>query len=860
MGTKKVPFLRTSPPTRDTYASPNPDTGHCMTLTPHPLPLPTCYHCGLPVPRTAGFDVEINGAPRPMCCRGCAAVAAAIVNSKLTDFYRYRTESSATGRELLPEFLRRAAIYDNPDIQKTFVRSEAGTTRETSLILEGITCAACIWLNERHLAALPGVLSVQINYTTHRARVRWDENRLHLSDILEAISRIGYLAHPYDPDRQQQVLEHARKQLLRRLSVAGVLGMQVMILAVALYAGAWSGMETEFARFFRWISLVLTLPVVLYSARPFFSAALRDLKHLQTGMDVPVSLGILLALAGSVWATFSGEGEVYYDSVVMFVFFLLSARYFELGARTRAAEASEALVHMTPAVATRLTAHAHGDAEEIISVAELNSGDRVLVRPGETVPADGRVIAGRSSVDESLLTGESLPLTKDIGSALVGGSINRVSPLQMTVERTGQDTLLSGMLRLLDRAQTEKPAIAQLADRAAAWFVAVVLVCTALVGLYWWQAGNPHWLQIIISMLVVSCPCALSLATPTAVTAATGALTRRGLLTTRGHALETLAKATHFVFDKTGTLTLGQLRVLDVITFGQETRPQALAKAAALERHSEHPLAHAILDAAQNAPSMSAIDVVNTPGAGMRGRLADTLHYIGTPAFLLDAAGIGVPAETRLTLQQSGHSVVFLASAQALLAAFVLDDDIRPGAHHLVQSLRAMGRQVIVLSGDHAQAVQRIADALGIEETAFGLKPDDKLAYIKRLQHTGAVVAMVGDGINDAAALAAAHVSIAMGGGAQVAAASADMILLSGHLDNLTAALEKAGKTLHIIRQNFYRALLYNLLALPAAAMGYIPPWLAAVGMSTSSLMVVLNALRLVDRREAPVVQPGAVV
>jgi Cu2+-exporting ATPase len=772
-------------------------------------------------------------------------VAEAIVNSRLTDFYRYRTEAAPTGRELVPEFLRQASLYDHPDIQKSFVHTESGTLREASLILEGITCAACVWLNERHLASLPGVVSAQINYATHRARVRWDDSRIHLSEILQSVSRIGYLAHPYNPDRQQQILENERKHKLRRLALTGVLGMQVMILAVALYWGTWTGIDSEYAHFFRWVSLLLTLPVVLYSAQPFFSAAWRDIKHLRTGMDVPVSLGILLAFAGSVWTTVSGGGEVYYDSVVMFVFFLLAARYFELTARKHAAEASEALVHMTPAMATLLT----DDGEENIPVADLKPGDRVLVRAGESIPADGQVLAGRSTVDESLLTGESLPLSKDAGAGLIGGSLNIESPLQMRVTRTGQDTTLSAILRLLDRAQSEKPAIAQLADRAAAWFVAAVLIATAVVGYYWWQAGNPHWLHILISMLVVTCPCALSLATPTAVTAATGALTRRGLLTTRGHALETLATATHFVFDKTGTLTQGQLRVHDITTFSQASRAEVLAIACALERHSEHPLARAILQFAQDTPSLTAEDVINTPGGGIQGTVATQTYYIGTPAFLRQTIALDIPHATRLALQQSGHTVVFLASPQTLMAAFVLGDELRPDAASLVAALHRRGRRVIMLTGDHALVAQRIATSLGIQEWAADLKPGDKLDYIKGLQDAGAVVAMVGDGINDAAALAAAHVSIAMGGGAQVAAASADMILLSGRLANLAAALDKADMTLRIIRQNFYRALVYNFLALPAAALGYIPPWLAAIGMSLSSLMVVLNALRLVDRQ-----------
>ncbi|HEX9628320.1 MAG TPA: heavy metal translocating P-type ATPase [Acidiferrobacterales bacterium] len=807
-----------------------------------------CYHCGLPVPKGLDLRVTIEGAPRPMCCRGCAAVAQAIVDGGLSDYYRFRTERPATGRELLPEFLRQTRVYDNPAVQRSFVRATGGDTREAALILEGITCAACLWLNERHLAQLPGVLEVAVNYTTQRARVKWDDTRTHLSDILKAISAIGYLAHPYDPGRAQQVLERERREKLRRLGVAGVLGMQVMILAVALYAGRWYGMEAEFRNFFHWLSLALTLPVLSYSAQPFFRAAWRDLRRSRAGMDLPVALGISIAFAGSVAATVTGHGEVYYDSVVMFVFFLLTGRYFELGARTRAAEASESLLHAAPATATRLIGDGTTQREEVVAAGELAAGDRVRVRPGETVPCDGRVLRGTSSVNESLLTGESLPRAKAPGDALIGGSINTDNALDMTVERTGPDTVLSGILRLLERAQTEKPAITRSADRAANWLVTVVLTLTAAIGLYWWQAGNDAWLPIVVAMLVVTCPCALSLATPTAVTAATGSLTRRGLLTTRGSALETLARATHFVFDKTGTLTHGRLTLASTSTFDGRDAAHALDRAAALEAHSEHPIARALREAAGGAADLHAEDLHNTPGAGLRGRIAGVWHYLGTPAFVARQAGVAVADERIAALERSGHTVVLLAQHGRLLAAFALADTPRDDATALVAELRALGGEVWLLTGDQEHAARQVAAACGIDRLAFGLSPEKKLERIERLQRDGAVVAMIGDGINDAAALAKAHVSIAMGDGAQLAAVSADMVLLSDRLADIGAGVRTARKTLRIIRQNIGRSVAYNLIALPAAALGFVPPWLAALGMSASSLAVVLNALRLVDK------------
>jgi Cu2+-exporting ATPase len=444
------------------------------------------------VPSGVHYSVEIEGEPRPMCCKGCEAVAHAIVDSGLVDFYRHRSTPSPTARELVPEFLRETTLYDYPQVQRSFVTDAEDNVKEASLIIQGIVCAACVWLNERHVARLPGVLEIQINYATHRARVRWDDSRVHLSDILQAIASIGYTAHPYDPGRQQQLLEEERRGALRRLLLAGLLGMQIMMLAVALYAGDFFGIEPQFRRFFAWVSLVLAAPVLLFSARPFFQAAWRDLRRRSVGMDVPVALGIALAFAASAWATLRGEGAVYFDSVAMFVFFLLAARYFELAARKRAAESSEALVQTAPTLATRVVARDGTETEEEVPAFELSPGDRVRVRPGETVPADGEVVSGHSSVDESVLTGESVPVPKGPGFKVIGGAINVESPLTVTIEHTGEDTVLSAILRLLDRAQTEKPRLAQLADRAASWFVGGVLVLAAAVALYWWRADPPR--------------------------------------------------------------------------------------------------------------------------------------------------------------------------------------------------------------------------------------------------------------------------------------------------------------------------------------------------------------------------------
>lgn len=803
---------------------------------------PRCFHCGLPVPKDSHYAVEIDGESRDMCCPGCQAVAQAIIDNGLGDYYRYRTENSTTARQIVPEVLKNLELYDRPDIQRSFVSGQ-GEIREASLILEGIVCAACVWLSERHLMQLPGVLSFSVNYATHRAQLKWDNKQISLSKILKAISDIGYLAHPLDPNRQEQIYKKERSAALRRLAVAGLGAMQVMMIAVALYASAAQGMDPHLKLFLRWVSFLIAAPVIAYSAKPFFVGFLRDLKMRRLGMDVPVALAIGAAFAASTWATISQSGDIYFDSVTMFTFFLLAGRFLEMSARHRAGQAAEELVKLIPAMATRVSAD---NQQEVVPVSELRHGDVVLIKPGESIPADGINQEGISSVDESLLTGESLPVRKQPGDQLIGGSVNVESSLRMRVQHVGQDTVLASIQRLLDRAQAEKPRLAELADRIAGYFVAVLLVFALAVGIYWWQQQSPDAFWIVISVLVVTCPCALSLATPVALTAATGRLTRDGILTTRGHALETLARVTDVVFDKTGTLTRGRLSLEHIELHSKLSEEHCLQIAAALERESEHPLAKAILAYRPDLAALSASQIQATPGQGMRGVVDGQAYALGNPDFVAQALGQSGSVQTH------AHTTAILADEKQVLAVFRFIDQIRPGAAEAIAGLKALGCRVHLFSGDRDSVVTQTAQTLGIDHAVAQMTPADKLAKLHDLQKHGAVVAMVGDGVNDAPVLAGAQVSLAMGGGTQIAQASADMILLSEDLDQLVDAVKAARMTRRIIRENLAWAIVYNLVAVPLAAVGWVAPWMAAIGMSASSLMVVLNALRLTRRQAQP--------
>jgi Cu2+-exporting ATPase len=776
------------------------------------------------------------------------AVAQAIIAAGHENFYRTRTEAAPTGQELLPEFIRESEIFDAPEIQNQYVHRLDSDSREVSLIIEGITCAACIWLNEQTITGLPGVEQVRVNYATQRALVRWDEKRIRLSEILQAIRRIGYRALPYNPQQQQESDRRQRRLQQRRLAVAGLFGMQVMMLSISLYGGAWSGMEHSFAEFFRWLSLGLTLPVVGYAAIPFFSAAWRDLKQRRVSMDLPVSLAILVAFVSSCVATFQSVGEIYFDSVVMFVFFLSASRYFETMARQRCAASVEKMAQSLPLTATPVDSNGH--ALPVVPAAMLAVGDRVLIRPGETVPADGVIVVGFSALDESLLCGESNPRDKQAGDRLLGGSINVTQPLQMEVTAVGAHTVMAEIQRSIERAQADKPPLARLADRIAARFISLVLIIVIAVAGYWWLLDSEQWFEIALAVLIVSCPCALSLATPTAISATLGKMQAAGLLVRRAMALEKLNQVTHVVFDKTGTLTLGKPVLKQVLCKPATEADDCLAIAASLEQHSAHPLALALMRAADEvgrhrAGSGQVSAVNSTAGGGLGADIDGIQYHIGNCDFIRRETAAEIPSDWLELIDSEAVTAVILADSNEALAMFTFVDELRADALATVAAFRACGKSVVLMTGDRAPVAQQIALQATIDDWQAQMTPQAKMDAVQRLQADGAIVLMVGDGINDAPVLAAADVSIAMAGASSLAKISADIVLMRDRLDGIVELIDMATRTRRVIRQNLSWALLYNFGAIPAAAMGMVAPWLAALGMSLSSLLVVVNAMRL---------------
>ncbi|MDG3088139.1 heavy metal translocating P-type ATPase [Vibrio hannami] len=784
----------------------------------------SCYHCGEPVPDNTDFQVEILGETRDMCCPGCHAVAETIVNGGLVSYYQYRTEL-AEKADLVPEQLQALINYDNEDVQSEFVRKSENHS-EVTLSLEGVTCAACAWLIEKQMNDKTGVDSIRVNTTTNRAILRWDNSQAKLSELLSSIHTLGYKAAPFEADAYEASYQQSMKQYLYRLGVAGIATMQVMMLAVALYFEIFGDLDAEFKQYLRVVSLIFATPVLLYSALPFYLNAWRSIRGKTLGMDVPVSIALIFAYIASVVATVGEKGEVFFESISMFTFFLLLGRFLEMRARRKAAAASANLLKLIPTMATKL------DGSQV-PVKTLKQGDKVRVLPGEHIPADGNILRGRIHVDESMLTGESVPVVKQVGDIVYAGTLNTDESFELEVTQSKAESMLSNIVRLQDEAQLSKPRVAEIADVVARYFVAVILIVAAGTWLYWNQNKPDDAFWIMLAVLVATCPCALSLATPTAITCSTSRLGDLGILLRKGHVFETLCKINHLVIDKTGTLTEGKIEIDSIAVFNDFDENLAYALASSMERHANHPIAKAF-EVFKN-DSIQVENAKNIIGSGVSAYWNGQECRIGNARFVL---GDDNTTET---------AAVFLSVNGVHVATFKYKDPVRIESREFISQFSEAGIKTTLLTGDTSINAQKVASEIGIDSVITDATPEGKLNYLNSLDSDD-ITLMVGDGINDAPTLAGAHLSVAMGGGTDIAKASADMVLLGDKLDKLLEARKLALKTRSIIRQNLLWSLGYNVLILPLAVSGLVAPYIAVVGMSASSIIVVSNSLRLLKQ------------
>ncbi len=741
-------------------------------------------------------------------------------------------------------------LLDDPEEWLEFSQAlprESGVW-ESSLVIKGMYCASCALTVESVLKAVPGVLEAEVSAASHRARVRWRAATVLPSTWLLALQRAGYTALLLG-DTQAAVQRLAQTRLaLWRWLVAGLCMMQVMMYAAPAYLSEPGEISPDAQGLLRWAAWVLSLPVLLFSCAPFFRQAWHDLRQGRIGMDLPVSLGILITFGVSMAGTFEPQGlfgrEVYFDSLTMFVFFLLTGRWLEMRLRDRTAGALEALIDRLPDSVERLSAQG---VFERVRARRLRPGDLIRVHAGEAFPVDGEVVLGETFADEALLTGESRPLARGPGSQVIAGSHNLSATVQVRVLRLGANTRFAQIVALMARAALDKPQLAQLADRIARPFLIFVLLAAGGACAYWWPQDPERALMVAVAVLVVTCPCALSLATPAAMLAAAGALARRGVLVRRLQALETLASVDLVVFDKTGTLTRDTFVLSEVQFKPGMTRALALDLAAALARQSLHPVSRALVCAA-GPVLFDATNVKESIGQGLSGQVVrqDLAAPGGAEVLKLR---LGSAQFCGLTQRPGDALQVHLADAQGWLASFVLQEELRSDTVATLRALQAEGLEVQVLSGDTSQAVTRVARELGLTQKSSqvrgGCSPDDKLAFLRSAQQRGRTVAMVGDGLNDGPVLAGAHVAFAIGQAAPLAQDSADFVLTGERLGAVLETLQMARRTVRVVRQNLIWAASYNLICIPLAVLGALPAWAAGLGMAASSLLVVLNALRL---------------
>lgn len=796
-----------------------------------------CHHCGEPLP-SPPVIASLDGKSRAFCCAGCAGAAQWIADAGLGNYYELRTAPAGQVGEDIVDF----SSWDRDDLLQDHVHSVAGG-REITVLSDGMHCAACAWLIDRALRRDAGVIEISANAVTGRIRIAWDPTVVALSKLLERIASLGYRSYLSGGQAREQARRSERNRWLLRLGIAGLGMMQAMMFAEALYLDFNHEMPLATRDFFRWLTLLVSSPVVFYSGWPFITGMLRELRGRRLGMDTLIASATLLAYGASLIETIRGGPHVWYDAAVMFVFFLLAARMLEQRARNIASAQVDALARARPVIAMRELADG---SREAVPVTALRVDDIVRVTAGDLVPADSILLDTDANFEEALLTGEATPVRKRAGADVFAGTVCREHPARLHVRSVGADTRLSQLARMVEHAQAHRPPLARLADRIAGWFVLALLLAAVIVWMGWRIHDPSRAFEVTLALLVISCPCALSLSIPAALAVAHGTLARAGVLPLRADALETLAEVTDVVFDKTGTLSDGRPRRSSVESFEGFDTAQALRIAAALERDSGHPLQHVFADIDD---ALHASNVQAVPGAGIQGEVDGIKWRLGHASFACGGADDG-----QLWLGCGDDNRV------RGVARFGVQESARPEAAAAIAAMRAQGLRLHLSSGDAQAAVMRFGEALGIDDVYARQTPEQKLAFVRGLQSEGRRVGMVGDGLNDAPVLAGADVSLAMADGAALAQRAADLVLSHPSLMRIPESVALARRTRKIIKQNLAWALGYNLLALPLAAAGMVTPWLAALGMALSSLIVTVNALRLAPRQHTASQLPPAML
>lgn len=807
-----------------------------------------CYHCQLPA-GTDDFSAIVAGEMRAFCCPACQSVCETIHAAGLEGFYQKAADISSLVPPVPSTNITTETgqfdAYDSDVVQAEYL-DIVSQNRTIVLLLEGIHCAACVWLIERAIGKLTGINKAQVNLTTKQLVVAWDNRQIALSRIMQTLLNIGYAAVPYDPDMAERLALNSNRRLLYRMAFAGFAAMNLMWVAIALYTGADNG---EFGSWFQWISFAIATPTLFYAGFPFLKSAVLGVRQRHLTMDLPIAIGASVTYAYSTYILLldNAQTAVYFDTVVNFLFVILVGRYLEAMSKREALSATRRLLALQPTFTTVVV-----QGEFVVkSIQEVEIGDTVLIRPGERVPVDGIVIEGKSAVNEAMLSGESLPLFKQIGDKVVAGSVNIEGALQVRTVQVLRNTALSKIVGLIETAQASKAPIQCTADRIVPWFVLTTLTLASLTFFLWLRTDMDTALLAAVSVLIITCPCALGLATPMAVAVATGVAAQRGILIRQGAALESLSEISHVVFDKTGTLTTGQLTVVAVHPL-TDSEEDLLMLAAAVEQSSEHSIAAAIVSAAKARGIQTLPKIKNFKafaGQGVQVEIAGALVQLGTQAWFA-TQDISLPANLAKqcrALEMKGISCVLVVNASQVVGAIGLADTVRPEAAATLAVLRSANISIHIISGDKLTVVRTLAHTADLGDVTIQAEvlPQDKVAAVKALQAQGARVMMVGDGVNDAPALVQADVGVALGSGTDVSIESADIVLNQSDLSKVVEAQALAHRTLQIIKQNIGLSITYNIIMVPLAMMALVSPLVAAITMPISSLLVIGNAARL---------------
>lgn len=800
-----------------------------------------CFHCGEQIKPGDKYSYKVAGEDKPMCCMGCVGVAEMIIESGLEDYYLKRTAKAKKPDAILDNSSLKTNNSPWKGIQELISENLTGDILETDLLIRGITCPACSWLCESKLSAIEGIKFARINYSTNILKLRWNKSSIDLDNIVQTLKNIGYEARLYDKNSIYQNRQEERKEKLQALGITAALGMQVMMISIALYFGRHSGISNSIETTFNWINFSLTSLVMFFSGKTFFQNAIRDLRIGFASMDLAVALGLFLAFLASIYATVIQQGEVYFDTIVMFVFFLSLSRYIEFTLNLKSVGQTHSSEKQLPLMATILLSDREIEQKEMISSFDLKINDIILVKPGEAIPADGEIIQGASLINEAMMTGESIPLNKSIGDIVMAGTMNVDSVIKVKVLKAGKDTAIAAIEKLIEDAQLNKPKLTQISDKVASYFIAGVIIIAVLTMLLIGVNNIELWLDRVISILIVCCPCALSLAMPCVYASSIGRLAKEGIIFKNIDRLINLTNIKHIVFDKTGTCTEGKFTIAKTVTYTDENEEFCLKIASAIEEYSEHPIAEAFKGFKTN-NILSIEHIENTPGSGVSALVNNQPYFIGNFKFIKnrtsDTILIDIEKNTHL------ETVIFLANKENLLATFYLNDIPRKNLKPLISFLKNKNIYTHLCSGDNETATSNMASFAGFDEYSSSMRPEKKLHLVEKLQLNNSI-AMIGDGINDAPTLAKSDVSFSISSATDLAQMEADAILVKNDLNGIRKSFEIAKLSKKIIIQNIAWAISYNIIALPIAILGLLTPWLAAIGMSISSLVVVLNADRI---------------